>query len=542
MFLKRRISGFFFIAVLFTIFTGCGLLPLGQDEYADTKYGEGPVPDSPINASPVFTATPEFSWNSQDADGAVYEFQLGTDEDFSGTLIADVSDLTETFYQLTAPLPDFGTYYWRVRATYETDIISEWQSDEFIYINGTLFDDFETNNGTMSTLYNWVRSGDVLPTVQSGSGFDGNYAVVFRSNYSSCTLELDINFETPIMLTFYAKGQNGSLYFEIDSSDSTIEITNSWQPYTVFVPQGQHTIGWRFYSYYNSSAYIDTLYYTELPGFNSENFDITDSDGPLNVTWTLGGNNLPRIQSAVAVAGNAAEFIAPGSSGTDYFETTVILSETQVLSFQAMAESGYGYLRFSIDGTQQFSVSELTDWTAYSYLLTVGSHTLTWAHYRSSSSYTDRAWVDEITLSYINAEMLDDFETNDGTFSTAQSWTRSGSELPFVQSATIHGGNWAAQFGDINNSQTSSFSFTYDFSSDCSLYFAYSVSSEGGYDYLRFYVDGTQVMSDSGTRAWTDYSIAITAGNHTLEWRYSKDGSISSGSDTAWVDDIRIIY
>jgi hypothetical protein len=31
-----------------------------------------------------------------------------------------------------------------------------------------------------------------------------------------------------------------------------------------------------------------------------------------------------------------------------------------------------------------------------------------------------------------------------------------------------------------------------------------------------------------------------TAGSHTFRWTYSKDGSVSSGSDTAWVDEVLI--
>jgi hypothetical protein len=30
----------------------------------------------------------------------------------------------------------------------------------------------------------------------------------------------------------------------------------------------------------------------------------------------------------------------------------------------------------------------------------------------------------------------------------------------------------------------------------------------------------------------------VTAGTHTFRWTYEKDFSISSGSDTVWVDDI----
>lgn len=70
------------------------------------------------------------------------------------------------------------------------------------------------------------------------------------------------------------------------------------------------------------------------------------------------------------------------------------------------------------------------------------------------------------------------------------------------------------------------------------LTFWIRTSTESGFDYLRTYVDGTMRDQWSGTTAWTMVSYALTAGSHTVEWRYTKDGSVSSGSDAVWVDDV----
>ena len=70
------------------------------------------------------------------------------------------------------------------------------------------------------------------------------------------------------------------------------------------------------------------------------------------------------------------------------------------------------------------------------------------------------------------------------------------------------------------------------------LDFWYRVSSESGYDYLELWIDGSQQDSWSGTVGWTEASYPLAAGAHTIEWRYTKDSSISSGDDAAWVDDI----
>ncbi len=62
------------------------------------------------------------------------------------------------------------------------------------------------------------------------------------------------------------------------------------------------------------------------------------------------------------------------------------------------------------------------------------------------------------------------------------------------------------------------------------------VSSEPNYDYLRFYIDSDMQDEWSGSVSWTAASYPVTAGTHTFKWEYSKDISVSTGSDLAGVD------
>lgn len=66
------------------------------------------------------------------------------------------------------------------------------------------------------------------------------------------------------------------------------------------------------------------------------------------------------------------------------------------------------------------------------------------------------------------------------------------------------------------------------------------VSSESNWDYGRFLIDGTQMLNISGTQDWTTRTYELAEGEHTLIWRYYKDGSGYSGSDLFYVDDINI--
>lgn len=128
------------------------------------------------------------------------------------------------------------------------------------------------------------------------------------------------------------------------------------------------------------------------------------------------------------------------------------------------------------------------------------------------------------------------FETN-----SIAPCSTSGSANWATQSAVKNAGTYAAKSGTIGDSQTTQMSHTIVIpAGGATLSFYYNVSSESGFDYLRFYIDGVQQNQWSGTVGWTQQTYILGAGSRTLRWEYSKDSSASSGSDAAYVDDITI--
>ena len=65
------------------------------------------------------------------------------------------------------------------------------------------------------------------------------------------------------------------------------------------------------------------------------------------------------------------------------------------------------------------------------------------------------------------------------------------------------------------------------------------ISSESGWDYGYFYIDGVQQDSYSGNGTWGERTFAIAAGAHTFTWTYTKDGSVNRYDDCFYVDYIR---
>ena len=68
------------------------------------------------------------------------------------------------------------------------------------------------------------------------------------------------------------------------------------------------------------------------------------------------------------------------------------------------------------------------------------------------------------------------------------------------------------------------------------LRFAYKVSSEQGFDKFRFFINDEEQLQADGEVDWTVVSYDLSGGDYILRWEYDKDGSISEGVDTAWID------
>ena len=63
-------------------------------------------------------------------------------------------------------------------------------------------------------------------------------------------------------------------------------------------------------------------------------------------------------------------------------------------------------------------------------------------------------------------------------------------------------------------------------------------STETGYDFLNFYVDGERMGRWAGQTGWTCISFMVPEGSHHLTWSYEKDGGATGGQDCVWVDNI----
>ena len=117
-------------------------------------------------------------------------------------------------------------------------------------------------------------------------------------------------------------------------------------------------------------------------------------------------------------------------------------------------------------------------------------------------------------------------------------WITWGDAFWFGQTSTYYYDGDAAQSGDILDNDETWMETTV--SGPDTLTFYWKVDSESGCDFLTFEIDGVEQDSISGYTLWAQKTYTIGSGSHTLAWKYTKDGSVSSGEDCGWVDKVEL--
>ncbi len=132
--------------------------------------------------------------------------------------------------------------------------------------------------------------------------------------------------------------------------------------------------------------------------------------------------------------------------------------------------------------------------------------------------------------------VMEGFETGDFTNFP---WVNESSRPWTIESTHVHSGSYSARSGNIGNNSSTSLEVTQEVGVEGDISFWRMVSSELNYDLLKFYIDGAELGSWSGTQPWAEVSFPVSPGTRTFKWTYQKDISTTGGSDAAWIDDIR---
>lgn len=123
-----------------------------------------------------------------------------------------------------------------------------------------------------------------------------------------------------------------------------------------------------------------------------------------------------------------------------------------------------------------------------------------------------------------------------GQFSTLP-WTTGGDGPWVVQDQTAADGRFSARSGVIRDGQSSLLWLEVNARGGVGS-FDLRVSSESGWDFLEFRLNGALVQRWSGDLGWHNFQFPVPAGAARLEWRYVKDANFTAGFDGAYLDNL----
>jgi hypothetical protein len=134
------------------------------------------------------------------------------------------------------------------------------------------------------------------------------------------------------------------------------------------------------------------------------------------------------------------------------------------------------------------------------------------------------------------------------------SWTTGGDADWSAQDTTAKVGTYAAQGGNIGNNQDTWIYQNITLTNKTTMTFTWKVNSENGFDKLGFCdnksfgdtgctrsIDDIPGAPISGNVDWTTVSYDLGPGDRQLLWFFAKDGSVSTGSDTGWIDNVSVL-
>ena len=166
-----------------------------------------------------------------------------------------------------------------------------------------------------------------------------------------------------------------------------------------------------------------------------------------------------------------------------------------------------------------------------------------------SFDYTPDAYQTDTTTLFVTTN---DDAVSDSTIEIAARGMKSvnANEITFIDNADVtwYQSNTQPWLLSEDNSylqspsisDNSSTQITTIISGDWILSFDWATSSEAGYDFLTLFINGIAMDSISGSQDFISESYQITGANTVITWRYTKDGSISTGLDAAFLHNVRI--
>lgn len=321
-----------------------------------------------------------------------------------------------------------------------------------------------------------------------------------------------------------------TLQMTLQSSDTMVTIVDSLQSWSSMLGYADSNFLAAFQVQFSSGITDQYVLPFELK--------IEDANSNVWISTFQIAVNAPKVEilsfTVLDAAGNGDGKLDP----SELTEIKVHIKNTghaDLLASNAILSSVYGGITIQ---NPQHAISSIpvgaTEWATYN--VQVASNAFVGAVVRMDCEVSDAISRVNQSIYCVIGSVDEDFETgNLNKFS----WLKSGVGVWAVSNSGAFEGSYGVVAENVANDESAELSISMKVLQDDSISFFRKVSSEKNYDYLEFYIDGQLMSNWSGEKAWGRESYAVTAGQHTFKWAYSKDYLTVGGLDKAWIDFIQ---
>lgn len=385
-----------------------------------------------------------------------------------------------------------------------------------------------------------VGNADLVITKQNRQPFIGTVTIIPNNTpyvvFNSMTIDdsganangqVDCGETVSLNMTLENVGTVGTtgVTATLSTTDFFVSLVDDEADFGDFDPESSNTI---------ISAFEFTVMEV-VPDQHSVHFDLTATDDNGEV-WTSGFNVV--MNAPVLEIGAMTIDDSQGGNGDGKLDAGEIVfvripsyntGHSDALESTASLMSGSSYVTIN-NNTYNLNTIPAEDFRQASFEVVIAEETPMGTSVDFTFMVSCLASNADFTF-YKTVGIIDEsFETGDllGFEWVTDSWS--------VVQVTSFEGDYCAQSGTIDHNGETYLELTINCLANSDISFYRKVSSENNYDYLRFSIDGVEQGAWAGEMDWEQVTYPIQIGERVLRWSYTKDGSVSNGSDCGWID------
>ena len=425
------------------------------------------------------------------------------------------------------------------------------------------------------------------PWVLSSTATEGSFALrsgAIDGDETSC-LVLGITLPDDRNLRFSlrtdSEAVNDFLYFEADGTRLVDRFSapqgstlRDWEQMDILISDSISSLKWCYTKNGSTSSgadsgWLDALTFT-VPGVTKE---------PLCTALDLSANNCSQIQSVsfdppsfpwrittdTSVAGSSSlrsGAIDDGEQSCLVLNLSLPANSVITLASRTSSQGGFDQLQFAADQTRLDTLSAAIGttekpWAHTTYYLPAAATALRWCYVKDStaSSGQDSAWIDKLSFSTSNisykSRICAALDMTEALCSMVNSISYNPLNLLWVitSQTSVLGGS-SLRSADIGDDERTCLTPSLTLSplpANALIRFSVRSDSEAVNDFLLFESSGGNRLIDNfsatngSLRDWEPQEFRLPNSAPSPAWCYEKNGSISSGADSVWLDALSVI-